>query len=391
MKARDLPALVASCVLGGLILMISCNELYAGEAIPNPWTHIKQHRVTTDPDSQTQRDVSGNKIVWHDLRKGSNVYFYDLGEDGQFGTFDDSGEIQITDVSKEKRHVRISGNKIVWAMRTAASGFKFDIYLYDLGDDGVYGTLDDSGVIQLTNDSLANIEPSISGNKIVWRSSRDGNTDIYLYDLGRDGVYGTRDDSKITRVSDDPTIQGMPSISGNKIVWADLRHGDFEIYLYDMGRDGLFGTRDDSGEIRLTNALGHQGAAEISKNKIVWMDQRDGAPDIYLYDLGKDGVYGTRDDSGELRITADEDYQGMPDISGNTIVWTDGRHDEGDVYLYDLGKDGIFGTHDDSGERRLTLGSEGQNHGRISNRKIVWWHRNSPYDNDIYIAYPGRK
>ena len=49
--------------------------------------------------------------------------------------------------------------------------------------------------------------------------------------------------------------------------------------------------------------------------------------DIYMYDLGPDGIKDTDDDGGEKQIT---NAHGTPAIYENTIVWMDNRNDNGD-------------------------------------------------------------
>jgi beta propeller repeat protein len=55
----------------------------------------------------------------------------------------------------------------------------------------------------------------VSGNIIVWRENRGGNTDIYAYDLARDMEY---------RITTNAATQTDPKIGGNLIVWEDARN-----------------------------------------------------------------------------------------------------------------------------------------------------------------------
>ena len=54
----------------------------------------------------------------------------------------------------------------------------------------------------------------VSGNRVVYADTRAGNTDIYCYDIST-GVE--------TRVTTDPALQYNPSISGNTVVYEDRR------------------------------------------------------------------------------------------------------------------------------------------------------------------------
>ncbi|MBI4827042.1 MAG: hypothetical protein HY807_11600, partial [Nitrospirae bacterium] len=106
--------------------------------------------------------------------------------------------------------------------------------------------------------------PKISGNIIVWSEYKDGNYDIYMYDITT-GVE--------TRVTTDPAEQGSPDVSGNRIVFDDERNGNWDIYLYDIST----GT-----ETRITNNPANQYQPVISGDYIVWVDTRNGNEDIYM-------------------------------------------------------------------------------------------------------------
>ena len=64
--------------------------------------------------------------------------------------------------------------------------------------------------------------PVTYGNTIVWQDNRNGNWDIYAYDLI------TRQQIHTTNKSD----QVAPAIYGNKFVWTDYRNGhNPDIYM----------------------------------------------------------------------------------------------------------------------------------------------------------------
>jgi beta propeller repeat protein len=78
---------------------------------------------------------------------------------------------------------------------------------------------------------------------------------------------------------------------------------------------------------------------DISGEKIVWSENRNGNTDIFAFDTAA-GV--------EYQITTDTNSQYRPFISGNLIVWKDYRNnpgtDDSDIYAYDLSKPelGVF-------------------------------------------------
>jgi len=67
---------------------------------------------------------------------------------------------------------------------------------------------------QITTNASDQYSPVIYGNKIVWQDYRNGNWDIYIYDLS------TKKETQITTNTSD---QYSPAIYGDRIVWVDYR------------------------------------------------------------------------------------------------------------------------------------------------------------------------
>jgi Tol biopolymer transport system component len=93
---------------------------------------------------------------------------------------------------------------------------------------------DGSGLINLTMDSQANNAfPDFSpdSRRIVFRSSRDGNQEIYLMDA---------DGGNLHRLTENQATDTMPTFSpsGNQIAFASNRDDDYEIYTLDIAADG---------------------------------------------------------------------------------------------------------------------------------------------------------
>ena len=68
---------------------------------------------------------------------------------------------------------------------------------------------------------MQNFQPRIDGNIVVWDDERNGNSDIYGYDI----TSGTE-----FQITDDTAPQMVPDISGHTVVWSDYRHSPAEIY-----------------------------------------------------------------------------------------------------------------------------------------------------------------
>jgi beta propeller repeat protein len=178
----------------------------------------------------------------------------------------------------------------------------------------------------ITNHGTAS-SPAIYGNTIVWQDERNGNSDIYIYDLS------TKKQTNTINLSN----QTHPAIYGNKVVWEDDRNGVSDIYMYDIStkKETLITSK---GKAFSPDIYGNKKrkafSPDIYGNKIVWQDNRGVSPnadgdyyyDLYVYDLST---------KKETQITHRGDVS-HPTIYGNRIVWQSGFYGYYDVYMYDL-------------------------------------------------------
>jgi len=131
---------------------------------------------------------------------------------------------------------------------------------------------DGSDAVDLTPDSDANDAlPDFSpdGRRIVFRSSRDGNKEIYL--MNADGT-GLR------RLTETEATNTMPSFSssGERVAFVSTRDGDYEIYILDLGEDGSLGEVQ-----RITNSPGRDMHPKFSPDDkwLLFASQRGGFND----------------------------------------------------------------------------------------------------------------
>ncbi|UCE72852.1 MAG: hypothetical protein JSV56_07390, partial [Methanomassiliicoccales archaeon] len=237
---------------------------------------------------------------------------------------------------------------------------------------------------QITNDTRLQGKPAIYGDIVVWneetRESGVSNWEIFVYDLSMDsdgddvpnylenettGGRHVPDPAKI-RITNNASKQLEPDIYGDIIVWEDERHGNFDIYMYDLAEDsdddGLpnYIDDDDDGDgildevdgdsdpakRRVTDNPAHQENPAIYGTKIVWVDKRYGNKDIFIYDMvsQKEAIIaginevGYQPDPGNPNkvIYPIQDY---PDIYGDKIVWEDDRTFNDEIFLYNLSVD----------------------------------------------------
>jgi beta propeller repeat protein len=157
--------------------------------------------------------------------------------------------------------------------------------------------------------------PAIYGDYVVWQDNRNGNWDIYGYNLAR------KEEFQITTDSED---QKNPALYENFVVWEDYRDDKNAIYGYNLSQQE---------EFPIAVGSGWKCFPAIFKNTVVWTDPRNGNFDIYGYDLST---------SKEVQITTDPQLQQKPALYENIVVWEDYRHDEFAIYGYDLATDEEF-------------------------------------------------
>lgn len=156
---------------------------------------------------------------------------------------------------------------------------------------------------RITTNPSNSLNPDIYGNTIVWQDDRNGNWDIYIFDLS------TKEQIHTTNTAN----QVSPAIYGNRVVWEDERNGGCDIYLQDLSTKK---------QTRVTTSK-NASHPNIYGDRIVYTDKRNGNWDIYMYYIPT---------SKETRITHNASDQCYPDIFQDRIVWIE----EGAIFLYNI-------------------------------------------------------
>jgi len=204
---------------------------------------------------------------------------------------------------------------------------------------------------KITVNEASQFDPQIYSDYIVYADVRDGLENIYLFDLS------TGDELQITT---NPEDARNPQIFKNYIVWEDYRDCAAypDIYAYNI----LTGN-----EVRITDTcdnLHYNSNPAIFDHYIVYQDSWSAFPifyDIRLYDINTGESILLNDHPGER-----EGH--FPDIHGNHVVWVDERDDGNSstnsfLYLYDI---------DEGTSERITFNSTGVYTPAIHNNYIVW-------------------
>jgi len=209
------------------------------------------------------------------------------------------GETLVTPNSADQNYPSIWGNIIAW--HDSRNG-NADIYAYNISS---------AQESRITTDTANQFYPDVSASIITWDDFRNGTWDIYYYDLGSGAQAG---------VVVDPAGQSGSACSGYRVVWTDTRASNADIYYKDVSLG--------SGKA-LCTYMTHQTQPDICGDLVVWQDKRAGATNINIwgYNLAT---------STEFQVTTDTHDQQSPAISGQRVVWQDNRNGNWDIYMRDL-------------------------------------------------------
>jgi len=188
-------------------------------------------------------------------------------------------------------------------------------------------------------------DQDMNGDYIVWSDDRNGNRDIYAYQIS------TKTEFPITTAAGDQTL---PKISGDYIVWQDSRNGNPDIYAYQISTKT---------ELAIAVDGARQSYPEIDGDYIVWQDQRNGLADIYAYRIST---------AQELVISQQEGEQWQPKVAGDYIVWQSYVDGFSDIYGYRISSATLFPISTASGSQYQPV---------LSERYVVWLDNSSGDDN----------
>jgi beta propeller repeat protein len=176
------------------------------------------------------------------------------------------------------------------------------MYIYD------YDT-----VLKTRNHLMAAPDPNdlrYSGDNIVWWSHNG--------DMKRIGYIRNAFDAGFSFISPSNIVSDHPRVSGNIIVYHCTVNGTGYINIYDT----VTSTTE-----RVTNA-GSQSNCDVSGNRIVYDDNRDGNWNIYMTDHAT---------GQEIRLTDEPHDQTSPAILGDYVIYFDNRNGSPDIYMLTIG------------------------------------------------------
>jgi beta propeller repeat protein len=162
---------------------------------------------------------------------------------------------------------------------------------------------------QLTTNQAPQLDPSISGNIVVYTDQRHGNDDVYFTDLSTGAE---------TQLTTSTAPQRLHDVSGTRIVYTDLTPPAARIILYDTA----------TGMTRAVSSGSDQNP-RIDGDILVFERGPTSNPDIVAVNLAT-GMETTVAGTAALEVA--------PSVSGNRVVYE--RHmiagDQGDILMFDL-------------------------------------------------------
>ena len=163
-----------------------------------------------------------------------------------------------------------------------------------LGAPAIEAQLSFTGVTrQLTTNPATQLDPAISGNLVVFTDLRNGNEDIYYYDLSS----GTE-----TQVTLSTANQRLNDVDGSRIVYTDMTPPSAHINLYDV----------TTGTTVPFTSLSADQNPRIDGDIVVFEQGPPTNPDVIAIDLGS----GT-----EFPVAATAAVELWPVVSGRRVAY----------------------------------------------------------------------
>jgi TolB protein len=224
--------------------------------------------LTADSSPQWEPDISGNIVVFRDWRKIGSCSW---GSGSEFGpstycdwdiwgmNLETKGEFPVAESSEPQYSPQVSSEWVIW---------KQDL---DSGDWAVFARriAPDAPVIQLPIGSKTSTRSdTLDGNLIVfdqWEEQAN-QTGIFGYDLESSSEF--------------PIAYGWdkqdPAIQGNLVVWSDTRNGDSDIYAYNLFTGQEFAVCIENGD---------QWNPVVYGDTVAWFDGRNTRTQVYAATL----------------------------------------------------------------------------------------------------------
>jgi beta propeller repeat protein len=246
-----------------------------------------QERRLTDTSNARRPDVSGDLAVWSELGDDGrwSIVIYDLEDRSVLRRIDRDGNQQFPAISGQ-RVVWQDSRRGNWDIRAYDIDERREFWVSDSSEVETNPSID-GGLVAFERDGLiwyrdlatnrlervpdvGGYEPSVSGDRIAFRGggTRAEPRDASIY------VFDRRDGSLIQVSSTLDARRGNPRSLGDVVVWWDRRDGNRDVYAYDLVTKTEFAIATNAGDQDQPDV----GAG--SPYLMVWTDWRDDEADI---------------------------------------------------------------------------------------------------------------
>jgi beta propeller repeat protein len=165
-------------------------------------------------------------------------------------------------------------------------------------------SLEGSSEFQITTDPANQECPAIYGDTVVWRDDRNGNYDIYGYNLSTGEEFRITEDTKYYR---------NPAIYGDTVIFIEGK----TLHGYNLS------TQQHS---VIADTVSRMSASAIYGTSVAWIEQSTDLPVLQLSDLA----------SGKsIDISTVLSFSPCVSIYGDTVVWQDEKWNKDIIYGYD--------------------------------------------------------
>ena len=261
--------------------------------------------VTLEQGYQGQPAIWGDWIVWRDVQQdsgnSSNIYAKNL-------TWDPIQDpIQISD-SNTAGPPAIYRNTVVWADKRNGN---WDLFSYELIEEN------ESPLYVADGNQM---DPVIYGDNVAFISGEDSNQAICLYSISREIAWC---------ISDVNGYKWKPDISENLVVWGDYRNDNWDIY----------GCYIDDYDINEPNDFTIASGEDYQRSVTVWSDTVWGDTIVYEETMSPSGtsnigVYRIGEETRYVHLLGVIDWL---DIHGEFLVWGEYGESAGtNIYGYYL-------------------------------------------------------